>query len=618
MAQHLFHKLPLTDIRPLGWLRNQIIGDLERGFTGHLDTLTTHASRNMFRQRIETSEEQRAWWNAETRGNWLWGYTWMAFLTNHPQHTARAEALLHDLLATQDADGYLGIYSPQARYAHGDSENGELWAQGRALLALLTYHAFTGADHILQAVERAARLTMAHYGPGRSYFRTSHPLAHIIGVTHGLCYVDVMAWLYDITGDTAYRDFGVWLYDDFSALPLPFANDDLSARSLADPQRALCGHAPHTAEHLRVRAWAVTGRDDLRDALAAARRKFAYFTLPSGALLGDEGLHGMPLPEAGYEYCTTTEYLTSLTQTLAFAATDADLIERLAFNAAQGARLPDGSALAYLSQDTRLDARASRPDSYSHVNDTAGRFKFSPTHEDVACCCNPNSGRLLPQYISAQWMRLGDQPGVAALLFGACELTTDIAGVRVRITQATDYPFGETLRFTVQPAQPVAFRLCVRQPQWAEGAHVTVNGSATQPVSAGPGLLALDRVWAEGDTVDVTFGARVRVVPYPDGTGAVMRGPLHYVLPIAASASTLRVYDGSPLADLEFTPQRIQDAYRMVFLDPTQPDYGLTFEQPAGVERNWYATSMLLVADDFVLVPMGCTVLRRASFPLRA
>lgn len=392
----------------------QLNRDLDRGYASQLDRLTAHASRDLFAQRIESSSQQEAWWDAETRGNWLWGYTMMALLADSPIHRARALGLLRDLMRTQDADGYLGIYAPHARYQHQAGENGELWAQSRALLALLAAYELTNDASFLRCVEAAAKLTMQHYGPDQPYYRvTADHLANLTGLTHGLCYIDVMEWLFTITGDANYRDFGVWLFEDFSRIPVPFANDDLSPSNLRDPHRPFGGHAVHTAEHLRVLAWAYasTGRAEWGAAWHAALTKLGRYTLPSGALLGDEGIHGLPAPETGYEYCTTTELLLSLSSQLQKfgEVTVADHIERLAFNAAQGARLPDGTGLAYLSQDTRLEARASRPDSYSHLHATAGRFKYSCTHEDIACCCNPNAVRLLPHYISRMWMQLGDR-----------------------------------------------------------------------------------------------------------------------------------------------------------------------------------------------------------------
>jgi hypothetical protein len=87
-----FQTLPLGAIRPQGWMRAQLLSDLDEGFASRLDALASHASHDLFRQRIESSSEQYAWWDAETRGNWLWGYTMMAYLADDDAHKARARS----------------------------------------------------------------------------------------------------------------------------------------------------------------------------------------------------------------------------------------------------------------------------------------------------------------------------------------------------------------------------------------------------------------------------------------------------------------------------------------------------------------------------------------------
>ena len=52
-----------------------------------------------------------------------------------------------------------------------------------------------------------------------------------------------------------------------------------------------------------------------------------------------------------------------------------------------------------------------------------GRFKLSPTHDDVACCCNPNATRLLPHYVSSMWMARSPEPPVNAQRGWGCPTT---------------------------------------------------------------------------------------------------------------------------------------------------------------------------------------------------
>jgi hypothetical protein len=615
-----FRPLPLGQVRPRGWLHAQLRRDLEGGFAGCLDRLTPRAARDLFRERIGTSGDPTAWWDAETRGNWLWGYVMMTHLAGGPEQRDRAAALVADLLASRDEDGYLGIYAAAARYRHADGENGELWAQSRALLALIAHVEATGDEAALAVVRRAADLTLRHYTAQRPYFRRGDRLLRdsLTGLTHGLCYLDVLEWLHGRTGEAAYAEAGVRLYGEFSAMA-PFPNDDLALPSLAEPRQLFAGHAVHTAEHLRALLWAsrlAPGRvppEIVEHALARLGR----YRLPSGALLGDEAIHGVPMPESGYEYCTTTELAFSLSGAVQHLgrADLGDWLETLVFNAAQGARLPDGRAVAYLSADTRLAATAERVDSYS-MGAAGLRYKYSPTHDDVACCCNPNAVRLLPQFVSRMWMRLAADDGLAAVAYGPCELHTSMDGVGITVLEETDYPFSDEIELVITPERPVELTLALRRPAWAGEMRVTV-GRATK-VDAG-GWVRLRKVWTAGDRVRVEFFWRVRSESYANGEVAVLRGPLQYALPVEHRLVATRSYDVPGFHDYDVLPVDDAQGYRIPVLDAGAPDLGFRFEaRSAGdAERPWDEPRCLLRTGGTALAPIGATLLRRAAFPVR-
>jgi uncharacterized protein len=616
-----FHALPLGAVRPRGWLRAQLLRDLDRGFAARLDRLTARAAHDLFRERIPSSGNPRAWWDAETRGNWLWGYVMMAHLAGVPEHQARIAELMAGLLATQDADGYLGIYAPDARYRHADGENGELWAQSRALLPLIAHYEATGEPGVLAAVRRAVDLTLHHYSGDRRYFRRGDRLLRdaLTGLTHGLCYLDVLEWLHDATREPAYAQAGIRFYEEFSSMLAPFPNDDLALPNLTEPRQLFRGHAVHTAEHLRALLW-VSGLAPDRvppSAVEAAIQRLRLYRLPSGALLGDENVHGMPMPEAAYENCTLTELAMSLAgavQRLGRADLG-DWLETLAFNAVQGARLPDGRAIAYLSADTRTSATASRLDSYS-MGAAGLRFKYSATHDDVACCCNPNAVRFLPQFVSRMWMRLPSDGGFAAVAYGPCELKASLGAVGVTILEETGYPLSDSIDFIVSPERAIEFSLVLRKPDWAGDMDVAVPGAAAV---CADGWCRIRKTWQSGDRVRVTFAWKVRSEPYANGEVAVLRGPLQFAVPLDHRLDIIRDYEVEGFHDYDAYPVDIAQGYRIPVLDAQSPDLGLAFEARAGGDRDlpWDEARWLLRHGAATLAPLGCTLLRRAAFPIR-
>jgi hypothetical protein len=134
----------------------------------------------------------------------------------------KARARLEHLLATQDADGYLGIYAPDLRF-NFSGENGELWAQASLFRVLLGWHEATGDDRALTAVRRAVDVTMTAYPIGQAHpFDAQNNFA---GVGHGLVFTDILDRLSQLTGETSYLDYARWLYLEYSRQPL--SQDDL-------------------------------------------------------------------------------------------------------------------------------------------------------------------------------------------------------------------------------------------------------------------------------------------------------------------------------------------------------------------------------------------------------
>jgi len=98
----------------------------------------------------------------------------------------------------------------------------------------------------------------------------------------------------------------------------------------------------------------------------------------------------------------------------------------------------------------------------------------------------------------------------------------------VRVTQDTRFPDGESSRLTVSADKPVRFSLAVRHPRWAIGMKASVNGEDishnTQPSS----YIVIDRVWNNGDVVDLSMpmGFTLEELPHYTNYIAIMRGPV--------------------------------------------------------------------------------------------
>ncbi|HMR58503.1 MAG TPA: glycoside hydrolase family 127 protein, partial [Cyclobacteriaceae bacterium] len=197
----VYKPLALTEIKPEGWLKDQISENLD-GFTGRLDTL---APGLIMEDKIYGEDRLTKKVKNKDVG---------ALGEEDKQHLKKLQQYVDYILSTQDKDGYLGIYDNDLRY-NFDNENGELWAKSSLLRGLLAWYEYTNDQKILAAIEHAVQNVMDNYPVNHSRpFYSRQP--NVGGTSHGLTITDVFESLYRITGKEAYRDYCLFLYKDFS------------------------------------------------------------------------------------------------------------------------------------------------------------------------------------------------------------------------------------------------------------------------------------------------------------------------------------------------------------------------------------------------------------------
>ena len=623
-----FYWLKFGEVMPSGWIKAQMLRDVREGSAGHLDELATQASSDIFGSgrnapgkpnvAVEGGEEG-AWWNGETEGNWRSGYIMMAYLTGDSGAMRKADASVQHILQTQDKDGYIGIYSPELRYS-SSPVGGELWSQACILRGLVAYYEFTGNATVLDAVERAVERTMSTYGPGK--WQPFQVQGGGQGIAHGLMFTDVVARLYELTGNEAYRDFGLRLYRDFSVGDPNWVSHDATLASLLDIDKPLVGHGATTMEHLRVPLWAyyVTGDPELKRASENGFLKLGRYLFPSGEVIGMEWIEGRkPDPTYAFcEFCTGKEELVSLICALQKTgrANFGDSIEKLRFNGIQGMRAVGGKGVTYCTRDNR----------YQVSRDLEGRDKFSPVHGDVAVCCNPNFAQAMPLFVRAMWMRTPED-GLAALLYGPSVVNTEVKGVRLQIEEKTDYPFSSAISMTLSPERAVDFPLVFRNPQWSKDTRVNCEGAT---VSLEGDYFTVRKVWNKGDHVTLNFSESIVGVNASNGEVALQRGPLVYALQIPSLEHQSKTYSLPGFADLEYSPA--EGANWSYELDATQGKGDFGFTAKPGPDANMVypfdgapirlegKLINLLTAkrEDVSLIPMGSSlaILRRVTFPV--
>ncbi len=610
--EEAYQPLELGEIKPQGWIKEQIHENLD-GFTGRLDTLIPGLTmedriygENRLTKKVKSKDVgalgeagdwqvQFLWWNSETQSNWRDGYIRSAILVNDQQHLKKLQQYVDYILSTQDEDGYIGIYDKDLRYKF-DNENGELWSKSTVLRGLLAWYEYTHDQKVLTAIERAIQNVMDNYPVNSSHpFYSKQP--NVGGTSHGLTITDVFEALYRITGKELYRDYCLFLYKDFSEQTL---NEDAQYLKLVNDTVMLKGHGVHTYEHLRslAAAYYASGNPELKHALDHFLERIEMETTASGAGVGDEWIGGRKADATnrGYEYCSLHELMHSYLSLFAKSGNRnfGDKAEKIFLNAAQGARHPDESCVAYLKSDNSYYMTGGLNGDTSDKNQT--RYSYSPVHQDAAVCCVPNAGRIAPYYVQNMWLK-GEKSLVAALL-GPGVVQTELKGKPVRIIEATGYPYNNMIWFEV--IADTEFVLKIRKPDWVT--KFSINAQYVEE----DGFIVVNRKWNGRESVRIEFTPEVVIHQDSNNENYFTYGALVLALPIGSTAEKTKTFPIPGFYNWEYSPRDLvvyEYANEPVIADPQRLVFKTSLINPVTKQKQAVE-----------LVPMGKTILRQVTF----
>ncbi|MCX6236397.1 MAG: glycoside hydrolase family 127 protein [Bacteroidia bacterium] len=147
-----------------------------------------------------------------------------------------------------------------------------------------------------------------------------------------------------------------------------------------------------------------------------------------------------------------------------------------------------------------------------------GGHKVYSTRDSSFWCCVGTGFENQAKYGEAIYYH--NDKGLFVNLFIASELTWKSKGLKVR--QETKFPAEETTRLTFEIQNPVGMPLYFRYPSWAtSGSIVKINGK-TLKVKQNPGsYITIDRIWKNGDKLEVTFPMKLQLSTTPDNPDVV-------------------------------------------------------------------------------------------------
>ena len=614
-VEEKYQILPFGSIKPSGWIKEQMKKDVT-GFVGNLDKLVPDLindpiySSGRLHKNSEVKDlgnnkegdtegsEQYKWWNSETQSNWWDGYIRNVILLNDKAGLKKVENYIQEVLKTQDEDGYIGIYDKELRYKF-NSENGELWSKATMYRGLLAYYQFTNDKKVWNAIVKAVDNVMTNY-PINNSSPYSSGKEFNGGVSHGLTFTDVLDKMYQITGDTKYTNYALFLFQDFSKTYQ--SEKDVQLVNILNPNYKLQSHGVHTYEHLRpliVAAYASNNKELLK-ALEIYIQRIEKSTTLTGGAIGDEWIAERiaDASHTGYEYCSLHELLDSYTVLLQKQGNPktAEAIETIFYNAAQGSRNPNHSCIAYLKTDNSFEMEGTK-NGEVEPNRNQTRYKYSPAHQDVAVCCNPNAGRITPYFLEKSWLKESDTILVNVLLLPNT-VETKIQNQTVKIETITEYPYQNKFTYKISNPNKASFTLKIRKPSWA------INITTKENYSIENGFLVFNRPFAKLDAIEIEFNAKVQIKEDLNNEKYFSYGALLYAKPIEAIEQKGKSYFTN-FDDLTYKPK---DNNRFQFIEKNEP----IFNNGQITIKAKNSTTNLI--ETISLIPFGKTILRQVSF----
>jgi DUF1680 family protein len=558
VSRSAYRPTPLAQVHPLGWLEAQARNALD-GYVGAMPALCGEVGGEVFahgRLGPESDAEGKnvagvEWWNGESEGNWLLAWCTHVLLLGDDAGIADLGAYLDRVIAAQDDDGYIGMFTPGAR-AGRDYIGGDLWTQSRVLQALQTFAANTDTkrgEQVNSVVENALHNIAARFSAAlASGHAFDAGMGDSCGRGHDLMIVEVLIEQARRTGSEAWVQLAGEIYASYSRASLDWTEADGQLERLLSDEPVV-GHGAHTAEHLRVPLLIseFTGDLTLRRAFLAGYKKVVAALGVAGGLKSDEiiaepGGTPVPLPEAGYEFCAITELAISLLEAARVTGSFdyIERVERLFLNLAQSAIAKDGRSTAYCVAENQPAATIGM----------GTRWDYSPTHDDVAVCCVPNAGRLLPAVV--QRMVMVSERGVSIQMYGPVQVDLDYLGTPVSIRQETTFPFTEDVDIHVDANG--SFEVELRLPSWCELPEAEIHGATDVREEWLSDRVRITAEWSGSSLIRLHLPQRLGTVPTVDGRVAVTAGPLIYSVPIPHKTVSHRTYEGSDFVDLDLTP----------------------------------------------------------------
>ena len=460
-------------------------------------------------------KEDRSSWSTEFIGKWMLGAIEMYRYNSDPALLEKISKGIHDLVATQQEDGFIGSYAPEARLTHWD-----IWGRKYTALALISYYRLTGEKSMLEAAAKSIDCLIKDLNERNVDIATT---GNYFGMA-SCSVLEPVVYLYNESRCQKYLDFALSIVGSIeregsSQLITKALNEVPVSQRSAFPKRWWSSSNGMKAYEMMscyeglVELASVTGNQEY---ITAAEKTVESIVRDEINIAGSGaafecwymGRERQTIPTYHtMETCVTFTWMQFCARLLEKTGKSfyADQFERTMYNALMAAMKDDGSEISKYSP---LEGHRSRGE------DQCGL---------CINCCNANGPRgdaLLPKTA----MTFKDN-SLSVNLYLPMEASFASGRNSVGVKVETGYPVDGKVRLSLDARKMSEFSLALRVPSWSEGKFaVTVNGEAQDCVPDN-GYVKICRKWKGGDVVEIDMEIKTKVVEL-NNMQAVVRGPL--------------------------------------------------------------------------------------------
>src|SRR6202050_4169767 len=370
----------------------------------------------------------------------------------------------------------------------------------KIMAGLLDMYVYCGNEQALDMVQQMANWTAGYTGP-LSY----EHMQRVLGTEYGGM-GEVLANLYAVTGRGYYLDVAQRFDKKQFFDPLAAHRDELKGLHVNT-------HIPQVIAAARL--YELTGERRYRDIaeyfwdeVVSERSYCTGGTSNRESWNTDPGKLSTELSTSTTECCCAYNMM-KLTRHVFGWSPDAHLMdyyERTLFNHRLGTINPeDGTMMYYLPL-------------------AAGYWKTFGKPFDAFWCCTGTGSEEYAKLTDTIYFH--DDDSLYVNLYIDSQLDWPEKGLQVR--QDTRFPEQEGSTLTLSARNPVRLSLRLRIPYWARGGSVKINGVPLAAFASPSSYLILDRVWANGDKIELSLPMDLHISPMPDDETlqAAMYGPL--------------------------------------------------------------------------------------------